>query len=343
MGRPVVTPAPSHDCVYVTSGWGIHDDRWMNALRSVGFTPIAISLDEAARGAADLRSDVEAATRGTLPVLAGPLHSVTRQLVGVTAPVIGLSWGYDFDELASTGGASWLGELDGLVVDSWTNLAAAIDYGVSESRITFLPWGIDLDRFPFDGSHVVPEDLDLPNDAKLLVSLRAHESLYRVGDIIDAFIRVSHDVPEAALVIGHEGALTDSFRATVRESGLGTRVRFIGTMPEPDLAPLLRGATAYITASQADGTSVTLLQAMACGAPVVASATAGNRGWVTNEESGLTFPVGDVAALAACLRRACGDDLSTLAVHARSTVEHEANWTANLPRLRRAIDHSARP
>ncbi len=88
---------------------------------------------------------------------------------------------------------------------------------------------------------------------------------------------------------------------------------------------------------------MTLLQAMACGAPVVASATAGNRGWVTNEESGLTFPVGDVAALAACLRRACGDDLSTLAVHARSTVEHEANWTSNLPRLRTAIDHAARP
>ena len=253
MGRPVVTPAPSHDCVYVTSGWGIHDDRWMNALRSVGFTPIAISLDEAARGAADLRSDVEAATRGTLPVLAGPLHSVTRQLVGVTAPVIGLSWGYDFDELANAGDISWLSGLDGLVVDSWANSTAAIEYGVAESRITFLPWGIDLDQFPTGGPQIDPEDLDLPNDAKLLVSLRAHESLYRVGDIIDAFIRVSNAVPEAALVIGHEGALTDSFRATVRESGLGTRVRFIGMLPEPDLAPLLRGATAYITASQADG------------------------------------------------------------------------------------------
>lgn len=337
-----MTAAPSHDCVYVTSGWGIHDDRWMSALRSVGFEPLSISLDESVRGTVDLRSEVDAATRGVLPVLAGPLHSVTRQLVGLTAPIIGLSWGYDFDELASAGDAGWLSGLDGLVVDSWANSAAAIDYGLAESRITFLPWGIDLDQFPTDGPQLVPEDLDLPNNAKILVSLRAHESPYRVGDVVDAFIKVSEGIPEAAFVIGHEGTLTDSLRATVHEADLWNRVRFIGRVPERDLAPLLRGATAYVTASQADGTSVTLLQAMACGAPVIASNTAGNQGWITDGVSGLVFPVGEVDMLAACMRRACEEDLTSLALRARIAVEREADWSANLPRLRRAIDQASR-
>ncbi|MBK9738937.1 MAG: glycosyltransferase [Actinobacteria bacterium] len=353
MGRPVVTgpvreselgvgAPPIRDCVYATAGWGIHDDRWMGALRTVGLEPRAISLGRDVRDAADLRSEVEAAAHGRLPVLAGPLHTVTRPLAGIAAPVVGLSWGYDFDELTGRD-ASWLSGLDGLMVDSRANQAAAVIYGVPEARITFLPWGIDLDRFTVGGPRVAPADLGLPDDAKLLVSLRAHETLYHVGDIVSAFVRSSSDVPTAALVIGHGGALTDSLRAVVREAGLDHRVRFLGTVPERDLAALLRGATAYVTASRADGTSVTLLQAMACGTPVIASDTAGNRGWVTDGESGLLFPVGDVGALEACLRRACHDDLTALSDRARSTVEREADWTANLARLRRAIDEASRP
>jgi glycosyltransferase involved in cell wall biosynthesis len=118
-------------------------------------------------------------------------------------------------------------------------------------------------------------------------------------------------------------------------------VHYLGLVAESALAPLLRGATAYVTASQSDGTSVTLLQAMACGAPVIASATSGNLGWIAADETGLLFPVGDVSALTTCLRRVCATDLSALAMNARSKVDREADWNANLPRLRKALDDAA--
>ena len=341
MGRPVVTEhGPATDCVYVTAGWGIHDDRWLAGLQAVGFSPRAISLGREAADAVALRAAVESAASGERPVLAGPLHSVTRTLVGIDAPLVGLSWGYDVDELVGTD-AGWLADLDGLIVDSAANRALAVGQGLSDERITFLPWGIDLDRFPADGPTLAPSDLDLPDDAQLLVSLRAHEPIYRVGDIIDAFVAVAADQPQSALVVGHSGSLTESFRSTVRDAGLDARVRFIGTVPEGDLAPLLRAATAYVTASVADGTSVTLLQAMACGAPVVASDTAGNLGWINADDTGLLFPVGDVAALATCLAHACSDDLSEFTDRARDKVERDGDWPANLPRLRRAMDDAA--
>jgi glycosyltransferase involved in cell wall biosynthesis len=324
------------DCVYVTAGWGIHDDRWMAALQSVGFRPWAVSLGRDVDDVSGLRAAVAAAAERGLPVLAGPLHSVTRHLTDLPIALVGLSWGYDVDVLASED-AAWLGQLDGLVADSAANAEFAQRQGLAGERITFLPWGIDLSQFPMDGPRTTPHDLGLPEDAQLLVSLRAHEPMYRVGDVVDAFIAMAADTPRAALVLGHTGTLTFELAGLIEEAGLESRVHFLGLVPEGELAPLLRGATAYVTASQSDGTSVTLLQAMACGAPVIASTTPGNLGWIAEGDTGLLFPVGNIGALTRCLRQACATSLPALAMNARSKVDREADWSANLPRLRKAL------
>ncbi len=167
--------------------------------------------------------------------------------------------------------------------------------------------------------------------------------MYRVGDVVDAFVAMAASAPQAALILGHAGSLTFELEGRIEAAGLEDRVRYIGLVAEDALAPLLRGATSYVTASQSDGTSVTLLQAMACGAPVVASATPGNAGWIVEGLTGLLFPVGNAGALARCLIRACSEDLSAVAGRARSVVETEGDWIANLPRLRTALDRAAQP
>ena len=63
------------DCAYVTAGWGIHDERWLGALREVGRDPIVVSLGPDAVDVAELRARIARAAEGTsglLPVLAGP-------------------------------------------------------------------------------------------------------------------------------------------------------------------------------------------------------------------------------------------------------------------------------
>ncbi len=159
MGRPVVTQAA--DCVYATSGWGIHDDRWIAALESVGYRPHAVSLGRDVDDVHHLQAAVAAAAAGGLPVLAGPLHSVTRHLVEMPISLVGLSWGYDFDVMA-TEDRTWLAQLDGLIVDSWASAGYAQSQGLGRDRITFLPWGIDLARFPLEGPRTSPADLGLP-------------------------------------------------------------------------------------------------------------------------------------------------------------------------------------
>jgi glycosyltransferase involved in cell wall biosynthesis len=336
------------DCVYATAGWGIHDERWLSALREIGRDPAVVSLGRDASDADDLRSRVRALALsgegGGHPILAGPLDTVTCELAALPLTVVGLSWGYDLDQMAERGeDLGWLAEIAGLVVDSEFNRGIAERAGVRPDDITFLPWGVDLAEFAFHGPWIDAFLLGVPPHAPLVVSLRAHEPLYRVDDVVRAFARVERhpdaheDFPDPYLIIGHSGSQTASLRQLVGELGIEPRVRFVGSVPEADLAPLLGRAACYATAAATDGTSVTLLQAMACGAPVVASATPGNLGWVEDGVTGFSFPTGDVAAMGDLMQRVLDRYPTEVVQRARARVEREADWHANLPRLARAL------
>ncbi len=343
--------ASSHDCVYATAGWGIHDERWVSALLEIGRTPFVVSLGKDVHDALELRDAVrEAATEGTedgqarRPTLAGPLHNVTRPLADLGLPIVGLSWGYDLSDLDAQGSdLTWLTSLQGLIVDSEANRQIARRAGVKDEAITFLPWGIDLQQFPFHAPWIDAFQLGVPPHAPLVLSLRAHEPIYRVADIIRAFAKVPRrgdvheDFPDPYLIIGHSGSLTNELKALVKELDIQNRTRFIGSVPEHDLVPLLGRSSCYVTASQVDGTSVTLLQAMACGTPVVASDTPGNRGWVENGVTGYRFPTGDVDALAEVLIDVTAHYPQVMVENARRLVEREADWHANLARLASAL------
>lgn len=336
-----------HDCVYVTRGWGVHDERWVAALLETGWTPFVISLGRDVADALELREAVESAAAGGLPVLAGPLDSVAPALVDLDVAVVGLSWGYDLTEAHERGHAlAWLTRLAGLIVDSRWNHQVACEAGVDPDRITYLPWGVDLDVFAFHGPWIDAFLLGVPPHAPLVVSLRAHEPIYRVDDVIRAFAQVPRrldvheDFPDPYLIVGHEGSLTEELTELVRSLGIADRVRFIGRVAEEDLVPLLGRAACYVSASQVDGTSVTLLQAMACGTPVIVSATPGNLDWVRDGETGFTFPTGDVPALRDLLVHVTARYPIAVVERARQEVQARADWHDNLARLTRALEQA---
>lgn len=325
------------DCVYATSGWGIHDERWTAALRTLGHDPVVVSLGRDAPDPIALRAAVAEAAGSTLPVLAGPLGTVTRHLAGLSTRVVGLSWGFDLHDLAAADDLTWLTGLSGLIVDSEPTRAIALAAGVPASAITFLPWGIELEPFVSGTSTVTAASLGLPAGSRLVLSLRAHEELYRVADIIEAFAVVAEAVPSAALVVGHSGSQIPALRSLASQLGIDDRVVFIGTIDEVSLAPLLRGSSVYVTASSVDGTSVTLLQAMAAGTPVVASDTPGNLGWITPGVTGRTFATGDVHELASAIIDTLTSDSTEQVARARALVIDQADWTRNITRLESAL------
>jgi len=324
-------------CLYVTNGWGIHDDRWFAALEGQGFSPVAVRLGIDATSPADLVQAVERAAPEDTPIIAGPLNSITVHLVDLPNPIVGLSWGFDLHQMDSS---TWLSRLSGIIVDSEATAAIAGEAGVNPDRITFIPWGVDLNAFHPNGPEQDLQAWGVPADARILLTLRAHEPQYRVPDVIRAMPRILVETPNAFLLVGNRGSQTSELEQLVSTLQLTDHVSFIPLIEETELPQLLRASDVYISASEVDGTSVTLLQAMACGVPVVVSEIPGNRPWVEQGVSGHLFPLGEPDKLADAVRLALVQS-PTLTQEARGRVTRHANWSRNQERLGAAMRAAA--
>jgi glycosyltransferase involved in cell wall biosynthesis len=105
------------------------------------------------------------------------------------------------------------------------------------------------------------------------------------------------------------------------------RITFVGAVDNAELPDLYRTADVYVSASLTDGTSISLLEAMACGVPAIVSDIAGNRPWADEGAVDL-FPVRDVDALAAVLARTPRRTAeSEAAARVRARVESDADWS----------------
>jgi glycosyltransferase involved in cell wall biosynthesis len=112
--------------------------------------------------------------------------------------------------------------------------------------------------------------------------------------------------PFTADLIG-DGALAERLRASARRAGLGERVAFRGALPHGDVLRAYGGADVLVLPSRWEGCPNAVLEAMAHGLPVVATAVGGVPELVEHEVSGLLVPPEDPAALADALARMLGD------------------------------------
>jgi glycosyltransferase involved in cell wall biosynthesis len=109
-----------------------------------------------------------------------------------------------------------------------------------------------------------------------------------------------HDV---ALEIAGAGDYAPKLQALAQSLDLGDRVRFLGRISEDEKLALLRRSWALVFASPKEGWGITNLEAAACATPVVASNSPGIRESVRDGETGYLVPHGDIAAMAAAMRR----------------------------------------
>ena len=115
-------------------------------------------------------------------------------------------------------------------------------------------------------------------------------------------------VDDVELAIAGEGDERVTIERDVAELGLGSRVRLLGAQPRARVVELFAAADASILSSSWENFPHTVVEALAVGTPVLATATGGVAEVVRDGENGLLVPLGDSAALAAAIRRYFGDD-----------------------------------
>ena len=129
--------------------------------------------------------------------------------------------------------------------------------------------GVDLRRYsPGPADERTRDRYRLPRGRPLILSVGRLSREKRVDVLLDAAARFTQDARVAIVGTGPDEA---GLRARAGRLGLAGRVRFLGFVPGPDLAGLYRLADVFAIASQAELQSLTTMEAMASGLPVVAT------------------------------------------------------------------------
>ncbi|MBI2723579.1 MAG: glycosyltransferase [Chloroflexi bacterium] len=139
-----------------------------------------------------------------------------------------------------------------------------------------------------------------------VLSTRAHEPLYNVGEIIDAYGRVVRQRPDVRLVVAHGGPLTAQLQ---RQAGTaGGRVEFLGFVDAGTLRDAMTSAQLFVSVPSSDGTSVALLQAMAAGCFPIVGDLPTQRELVEDGVNGFRVPLHRPDRLADAMVRALADE-----------------------------------
>ncbi len=160
--------------------------------------------------------------------------------------------------------------------------------------VEIIPNGVDTERFK-------PAAALPPFPPLRLVCVGRLIRRKRQADIIEAVDRLNQQGHETILDLVGTGDDEPRLRKRVRERGLEDRVIFSGYVPREKIAEHYRRAHLFVLASENEGMSVSTLEAMACGLPLVVSRTGGTDELVEEEVNGFTFAPRDRDALAQIL------------------------------------------
>ena len=326
---------------------GVQPVRWLGGQREARWQDGLALRRDLRRVIAEVQPDVIHA--GTIQTAA-----FLTALAGFR-PLVSMSWGSDLLKDADRSRAwRWatrytLRHTDILLGDCQAVSDKAQSFGFPAERVVLFPWGVDLNHFSPAAASPLRERLGW-QDAFVLLSLRSWEPIYGVDVLLRAFARAVRtqaqsgvQQPPLRLLLLGNGSQAPLIHHMVAENQLEACVHFGGQVNFDRLPEYYRTADLYVSASHSDGSSVSLMEALACGRPVLVSDIPGNCEWITPGQTGWLFPDGDAAALADGMLRAAdqAQHLPAVGRAARALAEERADWHKNSQKLLAAYERAA--
>lgn len=183
------------------------------------------------------------------------------------------------------------------VSDAVKNIAAA---GLSNhNTLTVVHDGIDLQKFDLTPSNVLRKEWGIEDQYRLIGNVSAlapHKDYFTFIDTVQAFVTSGFVTPVKFLIIG-EGALKKALKAYAAEKGVQQHIIFTGF--RNDIAQVLKELDIFLMTSKTEGLGTSIIDAMACCVPVVATNAGGIPELVIHQKTGLLASVFDSKTLAA--------------------------------------------
>jgi len=208
------------------------------------------------------------------------------------------------------------------------------DYSVNSDKITVFPWGIELSLFSKQNKASCRSKLKIDENKFVLIFNRHMEHLYGADNLISAFSLFSKGKDDVLLLVLSDGSMRNKILKFITENNLENKVSLIGRVPNTELPLFLNSSDVYISPSLSDGSSLSLLEAMACGLGVIVSDVPSIREWI-NSENGIVTPINDINALVQAMELYYNSrDLIT--AHGkinRHIASEKADWDINYKKL----------
>lgn len=346
---------------FVDAGYAVHFCRIAPHVRALeaaalpdGVEEIALPI-EPADGDGD-RDEVIAAALASIVERIQPslVHAGPVQACGYPAALAGgaplsvVSWGSDLlvearrDARSAERARVALSRAELVVCDCDTVRRVVQSLAdVPDMRIVQLPWGTDPGEFRPDGPRKPLRERPGWQDATIVLHTRSWEPGYGLDVVLEAFDIARRSHPSLRLVLAGDGSLASRVHDIIASRRLEEVVLLPGRLANAELADWFRAADVYVSASESDGSSVSLLEALATGLACVVTDIESNAEWVTDGENGWRARSGDARAFAdglLCAASLAIPERAAMREHNRRVATERADWARNVRRLIAAYD-----
>jgi len=197
------------------------------------------------------------------------------------------------------------------------------DLGVPRDKVHMIGNGIDLDRFTLIDDHmrkVARQKMNIP-DIKLIGIIARLSSVKGIDNLIKAMPLILKAFPSAKLLIAGQGNEEANLKKLTQDLSLTDSVDFRDTIGQTQ--DLLAAFDVFVMPSLMEGLGLSVMEAQACGIPVVASRVGGLVDLIEDGKNGFLAAVNDPEALAQCIIKVLRDPplASQMALVARSNIE----------------------
>jgi glycosyltransferase involved in cell wall biosynthesis len=166
--------------------------------------------------------------------------------------------------------------------------------------------------------------------------------IYNVSLLIRAIPIILQKEPDTKFFIAGDGPERDYLEKEVKKLNLNSSLQFLGGVPHEEMPNLLARTDIYVSTSLYDGTSVSLLEAMACGTFPVVTDIPSNREWISDGENGFLISTEDEKTLARQMVEVIRDTklLAEASKKNRKIIEEKADWEENIHKIAEIYEES---
>jgi glycosyltransferase involved in cell wall biosynthesis len=233
-------------------------------------------------------------------------------------------------------GSVVLKDADSVITVSRKTMEYVLELGADKSKTSVMYNGVDQNFFYPRNKEKSRDKLGLPKNKALILTVRRLVYKNGLDTLIESASLLAREYPNLLLLIIGNGPDRLFIANRIRQLGVNENVRLVRFVPDKLLPLYYNAADGFvIPSSSGEGLPLVLLEAMACGLPVIATTVGGTPEIIKDGVNGFLVPPRDQRALAQTISKLLSlkNESQSLRIESRKTIEDNFNWDKNVQQL----------